>query len=773
MSPQHCLRSYILRLVLLAVALSWQPAASADTFDDFVWLIGKVESAGLLPPGFPKSGDIKASKSLFNCLADAGDDVQVLHCLDTFKDTPVGKQAVNGISGGDLPSWFWNMIDVYIDLRTGDFGGLVANLGEAAICFIAQVLTSGAIDVCAVLKELIELAEDMLDAGKAIGAFIADVGEAIWEGAKAAGCALGLGGCDKGDPPEVFAYKAYFHPQLAAGVAARKAVADNAFPDLLGKLKAQALALKNPTTNKSWLSGSAVETAAKLFTANVDVQWSADMVSEYALLTNKRSAYNNPQQIATAATAAASAHAKSGKPAELTVVNSCEQDFRIQFGFAHVDRWLAMYPGKAAAMGKFQGNREWCLVEFWKNNLDRFAGQFSGNITAAGCTAAGGSGFECQSVAGYATCKDLLSASQYYSKDGFAPTTLKHCTLDKSKAMAGLAQTIVKQLHSKRCSRAGTSVICTRPWKAEACKDLVTKHKQTLPEADVSCLYQPDAAFEAGMKLVDSALNAVNTKIVLSVPGKQDVPVGQQCSTAKDLLAITCKSAAALPDLQKALPAGTQLAKCPPDPLEDGADAPCYLGPWPMGNAGNVPLQVAPVQGVTPGVSRAAPAPTRRAGGFAPATPATGTAQPGQAPFSAPAGTATTRPHVTTPPGATTLVPVPRLAPGNTPPAGPAGAAPVLPRIPAAGTAGTPARGSGLPMTPPVLQGAPVSTTGPAAATATTGAPESATTTTQAPARTAPTGTPAGSRTPATLQRGEPPDASAPVTPVPLIIPRQ
>lgn len=769
MSPQLCLRMFILRLVLLAVALSWQPAACADTFDDFVWLIGKVESAGLLPPGFPKSGDIKASKSLFNCLADAGnDEKKVLQCLVTFNDTPVGKQAVNGISGGGLPSWFWNMLDVYIDLRTGDFGGLVASLGEAAICFIAQVLTSGAIDVCAVLKELVELAENMLDAGKAIGAFIADVGTAIWDGAKAAGCALGLGGCDKGDPPEVFAYKAYFHPQLAAGLAARKAVADNAFPDLLGKLKAQALALKLPNTNKQWLSNSAVDTAAKLFTANVDLQWAADMVSEYALLTNKRSVYNNPQQIAAAATAAMAAYTKSGKPAELTVVNSCTQDFRMQFGFAHVDRWLTMYPGKAAAMGKLQSNRQWCLVDFWKNNLDQFAGQFSGSITAAGCTAAGGNGFECQSLAGFATCKDLLSASQYYSADGFAPTALKHCTLDKSQALTGLAQTIVKQLHSKRCSPAGANVICTRPWKAEACKALVAKHKQTLPEADVSCLYQPDAAFEAGMKLVDSALNAVNTKIVLSVPGKQDLPVGQKCSTEKDPLAITCKSAATLPDLQTALPAGTLLAKCPPDPLEDGADAPCYLGPWPMGNAGSVPLQVAPVQAVPPGMSRAAPAPTRRSGGFAPAIPATGTAQPGQAP-----GTATIRPHGTTPPGATTLMPVPRLAPAITPPAVPAGTAPVVPRIPAAGTADTPARGSGQATSRPALQGAPAATTGPAAATATTGAPEPATTVPQTPARTAPTDTPASNRTPATLQRGDPPDVSAPVTPVPLIIPRQ
>ncbi len=610
-------------LLLLSIMFGWQTQASADTFGDFVWLLGQVESSGIMPKGFPKSQDIANSKDLITCLGNikGGDkDLQALDCINTFKDTPVGKKAMKEVSGGSFPSWFWKLIDVYVDLRTSNYTGLVTDLGEAAICFIAQVLTEGTVDVCGLIKELVELAEDMYDSGKAIAAFIVNLGKKGWEGVKAIGCGLGLGGCDKGDPPLVYVYNVYFHPQLKAGVDARNAVSDNEFPNLLVQLKSKAKELKLPGTNKQWFSNSIIDQAAQLYTTNVNVQWSAWVVTHNSAMKDKRNSYNTANNIATAAKEALAVYAGSGTPAETTVVDRCTNDLHQKYGLAYVDRWIDILPGDAFKYKFIRGNKEWCTEDFWRDNLDQFAADFGPALKKAGCTASG-SGFKCGQMPAYEMCSDLLSASEYYSPSGFSNHKNTHCSLDKQSAMQQVAKEILDALASKRCTLNGTAVSCTRPWKSDLCKKLVLeKQKQyyqsTFTKIDVTCPYTPDKSFTDFSMMVDAAFKKVNKGASVSAPNKKGSFSYDYCTAEHDPLSITCKDANTFPELQAAFPPNIKLKKCPPDPNDDGADVPCYQGPWSL-KSSNGPLKAIADHKIGSAANAAGRASNERSGGLA------------------------------------------------------------------------------------------------------------------------------------------------------------
>lgn len=167
-------------LFALNLIMAIPQQAAADSFDNMIWLLQKVEKVS--GPVFPISiQDIQESKGYINCLINADNDIDVAVCTDNFHDTKLGQTAA---SETGIPSWFWDLLDLYSDIRSGDLWGAVEHLGKAALCLVAQVLAEG-YDVCGLIEELAELGDALLDAAAAVGEFLADAGEALADAAAA------------------------------------------------------------------------------------------------------------------------------------------------------------------------------------------------------------------------------------------------------------------------------------------------------------------------------------------------------------------------------------------------------------------------------------------------------------------------------------------------------------------------------------------------------------------------------------------------------------
>ena len=202
--------------LFLIVAVAWQmPAQASDPFDDFVWVLKELDKVHANP--FPLSGQgFEEAEGLVNCLMNVGGnpdevDLQTIGCIQQFQNTELAGK-IPGTS--DLPSWLDNMLSMYIALRAEDYWGAVKYVSGAAVCILAQYFTGGQLDICGLVKELVEIAKGLLNAGVAIGKFIADLGEGTWEGIKAIGCSLGLGGCSSGKstPAHEIVYTYIFAP---------------------------------------------------------------------------------------------------------------------------------------------------------------------------------------------------------------------------------------------------------------------------------------------------------------------------------------------------------------------------------------------------------------------------------------------------------------------------------------------------------------------------------------------------------------------------------
>jgi hypothetical protein len=186
-------------LVLLVLALP-RDARADDAVDNLAKVL---DIAGTALPTVPVSGqDVRESRSLFKCIDNAGDDIAVVNCLYTAKDTSVGKKVWQQ-SG--LPSWIWKLIDVYIDVREGDFWELVADVGMAVACAVANGVF--AVDVCGVAQAIIETIDDVADAFADAWEFIEDIGSAIAD-------VLGFGGGSDGPPLWAVLYKKQLQPYV-------------------------------------------------------------------------------------------------------------------------------------------------------------------------------------------------------------------------------------------------------------------------------------------------------------------------------------------------------------------------------------------------------------------------------------------------------------------------------------------------------------------------------------------------------------------------------
>ena len=489
-TPLRLLLPAILLAALLAAVP--QPARADETFDNFLWLLDQTHV-------FPVSSqDVKSSKGFLDCLSNADTDTEVIACVDSFKDTPLGQQAA---SGTGAPSWFWDLIDAYVAYRTGDFWGVVGKLGEAALCLVAQVMAGGSVDVCGLIEQLVALAEEFEDAAKAVAKFVASVGGATWEAIKSIGCSLGLGGCSKGSPPEQLAYAFVFQPEIPAGVAAMEKTDWSAFPTFRKQLELDAgakpyakLHLQGGGFMPLSFGPSAVEIASGAYTAAVEKNWSVDVAKNVLpALAKKRAEYDNPQQVAALAAMAASAMSQSpGVTPSAFVENRCTDDFSQGFGFAHVDRWIQRFPQEAKSLKDVQTNRVWCGNTFWFKNREKFAQHFRDYLKTHSCPLFGQS-LLCVKIESYKLCLGLLGSVGHQNECGVAVGAVgKEAAERIAKSFKDRGSRIPCKVRADATpmSQKPADFVCTRPPQRHACEETYKSLYGALPVKLVNCLVE-------------------------------------------------------------------------------------------------------------------------------------------------------------------------------------------------------------------------------------------------------------------------------------------
>lgn len=192
------------------------------------------------------------------------------------------------------------------------------------------------------------------------------------------------------------------------------------------------------------------------------------------------------------------------------------------------------------------------------------------SLAKFGCTPTSSASLYCVSYEGQAACLKAL------------PSHASQCVVDVGKANAALAPKIAQQL-GKRCTvvAAGQAAVqCTRPWKVEQCRAMVAAYQaqKAAPwggKFSLGCVAAVDPAFEPGkLKAIEIAglLNHKPGTAAMTATAAADSGAG--CKPLWDPLSLGCKDHKAVAAQLALLPA-LAVPNCPPDPNDDGADAPC------------------------------------------------------------------------------------------------------------------------------------------------------------------------------------------------------
>jgi hypothetical protein len=499
-------RTFRTALLLVIAGLAWQVPAQADALDDFIWILKQLDQVHANP--FPLSGNgAQEAKGFIECLSTVDNDSDTAACLLQFKDTELASKIPGS---NDLPSWLYDLLNLYIAVRAEDYWAAVKYVGEAGVCILAQYFTGGQVDVCSLVKELIELAKGVLEAGGALTKFIADMGEAAWEGIQDIGCELDLGGCDESTPAHEIVYTYVFAPKVKPdALDAIEDVKEKAYGDLRALLSSNAKqtpvkwSVPNAFPAHPGFAAGPVETAAKIFDKTVDAQWTSHLgEAVFPDLAIQRQQYA-ADKIGYEAWAAAHLFDQGkGEPGAL-VKASCTREFAITREFAHVDRWLAKNSANGIAkIVDGRNNADWCQWEFWQKHTAGFAGQFRKFAASNfGCADTGGS-LVCGEISKFQKCSGLM-ASVYQQK---------LCSIDMAKVSPQIAAEVQAYFISKgskiKCAivpGAGANAAalrCTRPTQQYHCNRYYDEHygknsKTPLDKKGLDCALAMDGVYVA------------------------------------------------------------------------------------------------------------------------------------------------------------------------------------------------------------------------------------------------------------------------------------
>lgn len=208
----------------------------------------------------------------------------------------------------------------------------------------------------------------------------------------------------------------------------------------------------------------------------------------------------------------------------------------------------------------------------------------------------------CSSIRGYEKCLEVLQAANPEDR----------CSLPKQV----IAEEVITKVGGNRCRHnvnAGR-IECARSWKWEKCEEVLADYRNMLPGVanDLQCTYIENPRFLQEVAKAQEIIAALNGDPVpeadepaAETGGAQHNGDGPQlsvlkpvefsakpstlqaqlhiinCATTWDPLAIHCNQPDVLFELSERLP-GATLPPCKPDPFQDGADAPCYSGAYPI-----------------------------------------------------------------------------------------------------------------------------------------------------------------------------------------------
>jgi hypothetical protein len=466
--------------LLFACTLGVAAPAAADTLDDFIDIYKKIEQvapAGALPV---KSADFVASKGLFNCLANSNTDPVV--CVNDFHDTPLGKKAADGAS---IPTTFWQVVDAYIAYIQNDYWGVAYHMGEAAVCAVVQVLLGG-VDACSIIKELVELAKSLYDAGKAVVEFLKDVGGTAKD---VATCIITLGGdCGDDSPPtpdEQFVYEYVFLPKIADGVT-KIEQANGSYGPYVTSLVNNAKHKPTPILSKPWPYGEdgtfgaktflyphftakAIDTARQIYEKAVDANWSKHITQQVLpQLGTERFQYaqNQTQSVAQQA-AQGYVNKKFGSP-EAAVKFICYDHFTKALPYAHVDQWILTHAAVASKL-KAETHTNWCGQEFWGQKA-MFAKSFHDYIKTTNLCQESGGSLICQHLDSYQKCLGLMGSVYQQQQCGLNVQSIGYEVALQIKAyFASKGSTHDCPIVKSTSTNAPTVLDCHRPAQLYHC----------------------------------------------------------------------------------------------------------------------------------------------------------------------------------------------------------------------------------------------------------------------------------------------------------------
>lgn len=509
----HSLIKSLLLIIFSTFLIGISNHSHADELEDLAHILNKLDDTGANP--FKISGDdLLFSRELIECIENTSNDTDAAICISDYHETPIGQKLAEE---AEIPYWFWDLLDAYIDVRTEDYWGLVENLGRAAICIVAQVIGNGT-DVCGIISDIIEAAEDILEFGKDLVAFLESVGEEAVEVVENVGCSLGIGSCDDSSPPEDIVYAWIYAPTIHQGVYARESTLDSAFYDFKAKLKKDATSnpvifyypILNQHFSHSPFSEHVVDYVDEIYTRVVDAQWSSNIVDNTipALLT-KRNEYSREANFIATTNYAVSKINTYGATMKRGIIAKCDEQFKYQFKFSHYDRWLHTYPQQAKALPNLLSNFQWCSQSFWKSNIRHFAKYFEQSVSNNFCRKEG-EHFECSSISKLESCVKVLESLGTKNKC--------RATANLSKVMAKKASDYLVSKGSKLSCEIDTNsranpqaaLECQRPAQQYHCNSFHQQHYSKLPNRLFRCTLDTSTRYDRLVKKAKKEADKIN-----------------------------------------------------------------------------------------------------------------------------------------------------------------------------------------------------------------------------------------------------------------------
>ncbi|MGA3160101.1 MAG: hypothetical protein ABSC77_02710 [Terracidiphilus sp.] len=159
-----------------AAARALDTPTKAEAIADMYKIENILLKYDIIPPEVAK--DYDNTVGIISCIDTAKDEVTVMVCIDNFKDTYIGEVLLAAV-----PSWFWDLLNVYIDIRTLNIPDMFLNWTEAAVCALVETLASG-VDICGIIGEFIDVGEDLSEITKAVLKFAEEIGADAWHSVK-------------------------------------------------------------------------------------------------------------------------------------------------------------------------------------------------------------------------------------------------------------------------------------------------------------------------------------------------------------------------------------------------------------------------------------------------------------------------------------------------------------------------------------------------------------------------------------------------------------